>query len=631
MNQIPFGKPIPYDSSYAISVSLPLWSDNVAYEEGDINAIKRMESGYPRFFISKSINQLSTFLQSNLTEPNCSLLIFPSNNCAQRCKSFIINKHQHSQTFDSSSIKIIPFKFEINAKDKTPFEQDICFENILLDSTTVYVVTFHESLFALAKQYWQHTGDGISSRQADYCLKLANLSNTILNQKNTKNSPTDKEKNHVNIQPFIKKESTPSYYKKNILQTKKTNPNSTESQSPNSNPPPPLNQVDPILTESFRYIEERYGRNLNSKLALEAKSILKKRISGLITENDSNNSSSSTDRPINISRNINFLSESDVYLTSTGMGAIFHTFLNIQNSFNSGKTVCFGFVYTDTLKILEKFGPGAYFYGNGEDQDYCDLEKILIENPNSISALYTEAPSNPLLKTPDLQKLRNLADKYNFVLVVDETIGNIVNLNTLAYADVAVSSLSKLFSGDSNVMGGSIILNPASVHYKILKSGFDSNLEDLFWWEDAIFMERNSRNFVERSIQINKNAELVVDLLLDNPHVERVYYPKTICNENYEKIKRNSMDSGYGGLLSVLFKSKELAIKFYDNLDCSKGPSLGTNFTLASPYTLLAHYNELEWAAKYGVSAHLIRISVGLESQKDLLSIFKRALESLEK
>ena len=55
---------------------------------------------------------------------------------------------------------------------------------------------------------------------------------------------------------------------------------------------------------------------------------------------------------------------------------------------------------------------------------------------------------------------------------------------------------------------------------------------------------------------------------------------------------------------------------FYDALQLAKGPSLGTNFTLCCPYTLLAHFTELPWAADYGVSSRLIRVSVGLENAK---------------
>jgi cystathionine gamma-synthase len=111
------------------------------------------------------------------------------------------------------------------------------------------------------------------------------------------------------------------------------------------------------------------------------------------------------------------------------------------------------FPYIDTLKILEKFGPGCLFYGNGSSSDLDDLETRL-KNGEKLLALFCEFPGNPLLVSPDLVRIRSLADKYDFAIVIDETIGNFLNVNVLPYADVVVSSLTKVFSGDSNVMGG---------------------------------------------------------------------------------------------------------------------------------------------------------------------------------
>jgi len=111
------------------------------------------------------------------------------------------------------------------------------------------------------------------------------------------------------------------------------------------------------------------------------------------------------------------------------------------------------FPYIDTLKILEKFGPGCLFYGHGSSEDLDDLEKRL-ENGERYLALFTEFPGNPLLRTPDIRRIKHLADKYDFAVVVDETIGNFLNIHVLPHADILVSSLTKIFSGDSNVMGG---------------------------------------------------------------------------------------------------------------------------------------------------------------------------------
>jgi cystathionine gamma-synthase len=152
--------------------------------------------------------------------------------------------------------------------------------------------------------------------------------------------------------------------------------------------------------------------------------------------------------------------------------------------------------------------------------------------------------------------------------------------------------------------------------------------EDFLWCEDAIFLERNSRTFRERCQKINVNAETLCDFLKEHPQIDDVFYPKYVCKENYEAFKCPT--GGYGGLFSVVLKSEEAASAFYDALEIAKGPSLGTNFTLASPYAILAHYTELDWALDFGVARHLIRVSVGLEGSDRLLNIFETALNAIE-
>ena len=75
----------------------------------------------------------------------------------------------------------------------------------------------------------------------------------------------------------------------------------------------------------------------------------------------------------------------------------------------------------------------------------------------------------------------------------------------------------------------------------------------------------------------------------------------------------------------------EAAIAFHDALDVAKGPSLGTNFTLCCAYTLLAHYSELDWAGEYGVVEHLVRISVGIESEDVLRGVINKALAATDR
>lgn len=171
----------------------------------------------------------------------------------------------------------------------------------------------------------------------------------------------------------------------------------------------------------------------------------------------------------------------------------------------------------DTLKILQKWGPGCHFYGFGSSEELDQLESLLSSGEKVLS-LFCEFPSNPLLVTPDLKRIRHLADKYDFAIVIDETIGNFINIAVLDCADIVVSSLTKIFSGDSNVMGGSLVLNPHRKYYGKLKETMQGLYEDVFWPQDAVFLERNSRDFIARIHRVNVNAEAVCQVLQSSPY-----------------------------------------------------------------------------------------------------------------
>lgn len=354
-------------------------------------------------------------------------------------------------------------------------------------------------------------------------------------------------------------------------------------------------------------------------------------------------------------KDTNLNPEEDVYLVSSGMSTIFTArkilefweerqtseyYLNkdypneIKKVSTCNTVAVFGFLFKNTQVIMKKFGK-SLFFGFGDSKDLIELQKFLDTSEQRILAVFVETPSNPLLNMPDLEYLRRLADKYGFFIVVDDTIGGL-NVDILAFADIVCTSLTKLFNGSSNVMGGSLILNPQSPLYLSASEYLTSDeFEDLLWCEDAIVLEKNSRDFEDRTLRTNLNTEKLLNKLL-LPEVgklfKKVYYPTVSSRDtykNYEAVR--SINGGYGSLFSLSFYDEADAEAFYDALNVFKGPSNGTNFTLVCPYVQIVHRSELLDVSKFGADPNLIRVSVGLEEFQWLQDVFSTAIETVRR
>ncbi|KAI0121608.1 pyridoxal phosphate-dependent transferase [Xylariales sp. AK1849] len=595
------GESIPPDTAHAVSVSLPTWQANVGYEEGEEWVMSRMTTGYPRFFIHKSIEAFGNEIVTKFGNSHQRAMLFPTKKTAQRCLQFVREKAPQDVLSDLELVSLVLDP----AKNHAEVLQSV--------GPAITAVLFKEELFSVAKQYWQHSGDGVSSRRAEFCHGLFRDDLLVL-ETPSKSPPQSYEKMCRGPRRYQRPSSIDATNGTNYPVGFDTKKNGLGDEATES-------------IESSRFLEERFGRNLDVSLVDNAKSAIRRRIAGVLTGDIDLTAAALPSMDPN-ARGLSNFREDDVYLVPCGMNAIFTAHQSLLKAREPRKSIDFGFPYVDTLKILQKFGPGCVFYGHASSSDLDDLEARL-EAGERFLGLFCEFPGNPLLTCPDLARVRKLADAYDFAVVVDETIGTFININVLPFADIVVSSLTKIFSGDCNVMGGSLVLNPNGRYYTALKSTLNREFEDTYWAEDVIFMERNSRDFISRIDRVNINSEAICEVLLAHPNVTKVYYPKyNDTKPNYEVCK--TPNGGYGGLISCTLETKAQAVAFYDALDTAKGPSLGTNFTLTSPYVILAHYQELGWAESLGVNPNLLRISVGLEETEHLRTVFIKALKAAE-
>ncbi|MBE2180738.1 MAG: PLP-dependent transferase [Chthoniobacterales bacterium] len=307
-----------------------------------------------------------------------------------------------------------------------------------------------------------------------------------------------------------------------------------------------------------------------------------------------------------------------VSLHPSGMAAIFAAFQAVTVRRPGQRTVMFGFPYTDTLKILEKFGSGVEFFPRGDADDLDALADLLRNEP--VAAVFCEFPSNPKLVVPDLPSIHAAASAAGVPVVVDDTIGTFFNVDVLPYADLVATSLTKAVSGEGDVMAGCLTANPRG----LFGSGVPAAGGGGIYEADLSVLETNSRDFPGRMKAGNEAALELARFLAAHPAVEKVCYPGLGTSPVYEALRKP--DGGYGGLLSFIPRDAATnSPRIYEKIALNRGISLGTSYTLVCPYVQLAHYRELDWARRCGIDPFLLRVAVGTEP--DLIARFAAALE----
>jgi cystathionine gamma-synthase len=257
-----------------------------------------------------------------------------------------------------------------------------------------------------------------------------------------------------------------------------------------------------------------------------------------------------------------------------------------------------------------------------------------------IQALWTEFPSNPNCVTPDLHTLRALADEFTFPLILDDTVAGTANVDILPMADALVTSLTKSFSGYADVMGGSVVLNPASPFYPSLTTLLSTAYTNELYPLDASTLLANSTDLLPRTAIHNRNhlaLHALFTSFLTRPSaiLTRIFSPvshpsSAFYNAHLRPSSPALPSPGPGLLLSIEFSSVVGIAAFHNALRCYKSPHLGAHVTLVLPYVKGLYNEELERVAEWGLKETQMRVAPGLEEEGELVGVFREALERAE-
>lgn len=316
----------------------------------------------------------------------------------------------------------------------------------------------------------------------------------------------------------------------------------------------------------------------------------------------------------------------NVCLAPSGMNAIYSVVRGLNSIQNhNGRTVLvqFGWLYLDTMNIVNHHYNQSKIFPDILNLDL--LEDYLKIDGNKVSAIITEIPTNPLLKTVDIKRLRALCDEYNIPLVIDTTFATPFNLNLEDYADIFVESLTKFACGNADVLMGAIILNKRH-NLSHMSVEFFKHCDPVYI-KDMQRLALQIKGYETRVKKISSNTKQLVEYFKTCPYIEHIYYCLNDENkDNYAQTMRD--DNSLTGIVSVTFNKEFKDV--YDRLNFAKGPSLGTEFTLLMPYTYLAHWDLIiseegnRFLEEIGLPIDLLRISVGTEPIEEIIKEFDR-------
>ena len=325
----------------------------------------------------------------------------------------------------------------------------------------------------------------------------------------------------------------------------------------------------------------------------------------------------------------------DLFVAASGMNAMDATFRAVSDiQASRGRTVWLqvGWLYLDTIAILQKFtaSPGDYVYVR-DVFDTSELGRIIAHHAPRLAGVIAEVPTNPLVQTPDLPALSALCRHHGARLLVDPSIVSVYNVNVLPHADVGVSSLTKYTASEGVLTAGLVAVNPACPDAAAIRVRVAANLEP-FYQRDAARLAHQIGETPDVLARIHASTPRVVAFLEQHPAVKDVFWAMhPASRDNYARLAH--APGSTGGMVTFTLREPGALTRVYDRLRLPKGPSFGMTTTLVCPFMYLAHYDLVasdEGRARLaadGLDPDLLRLCVGAEPVEEIIAALAEALE----
>lgn len=244
--------------------------------------------------------------------------------------------------------------------------------------------------------------------------------------------------------------------------------------------------------------------------------------------------------------------------------------------------------------------------------------------------LFWESPTNPLLHCFDIEALAKMAKQHNALAIMDNTFASPYFQNPLDLGvDVVWHSTTKYIGGHSDVIGGAAMTNNERMKHQLdfARKSLGVNPSPF----DAWLVNRGVRTLAVRMRQHGSNAMAVAQFLEKHPKVKKVYYPGLPSHPDHAVAKKQ-MHRGFGGMVSVEFnldleKMKQLIASFeLFTLAESLG---GVESLVCHPATMTHAAVPAEERKKIGLTDGLVRLSVGIEDEEDLIADLDKGLAQI--